>query len=99
MGHGSRAFWLGSLGNVEGKGGNIDLDARLNVDVVEFHDKFLSAAGAFASACHDRGVYMLPSGASGMRAVVHRDVGPAELDEALGVLGEVAGAITRTETA
>lgn len=46
-------------------------------------------AGEFATRCHELGVHMLPGGATGMRAVMHRDVGADELDSALRVIGAV----------
>jgi threonine aldolase len=46
-------------------------------------------AGDFASACHERGVHMLPNGRHGVRAVLHRDVSDTEVDEAVEVMASV----------
>ena len=43
-------------------------------------------AGDFTLACHARGVHMLPSGAHGVRAVLHRDISDAEVTTALEVM-------------
>ena len=69
------------------EGIRVDLD-RVQSNIVRFDLEALPA-GAFASRCHERGVYMLPSGATGARAVVHRDVTPADLDSALEVMADV----------
>jgi len=40
-------------------------------------------AGAFAEACHAAGVHMLPGGARGLRAVLHRDISDEDVTRAL----------------
>ena len=71
-------------------GACVDLE-RVQSNIVRFEVESLTA-GAFATQCHERGVHMLPSGARGVRAVAHRDVGPEELDRALDVIREVLAA-------
>jgi threonine aldolase len=46
-------------------------------------------AGAFATECHARGVYMLPTGGNGMRAVLHRDVDSAGVLRAVEIMASV----------
>lgn len=50
--------------------------------------RFLVAgdAGVVASRCHDNGVYMLPNGRHGMRAVLHRDITDADVEAALEII-------------
>lgn len=43
-------------------------------------------AGALATRLHDLGVHMLPNGAHGMRAVIHRDVSDEDVGRALEIL-------------
>jgi threonine aldolase len=50
-------------------------------------------AGTFATACHERGVHMLPNGTHGVRAVLHRDIADAEVAEALDVMASALGAL------
>jgi threonine aldolase len=65
--------------------------SRVESNIVRFHVSM--DAGDFASACHERGVHMLPNGRHGVRAVLHRDVSDIEVDEAVEVMGSVlAGA-------
>jgi threonine aldolase len=80
----ARAF-AGGLGKLEGV--SVDLE-RVQSNIVRFRVDAL-AAGDFATRCHARGLHMLPNGTSGMRAVVHRDVGPAELGRALEIMEDV----------
>ena len=47
-------------------------------------------AGGFADRCYESGVYMLPNGDHGMRAVLHRDLGDDDVDVAIRVMREVA---------
>jgi threonine aldolase len=71
--------------------------SRVESNIVRFHVSM--DAGDFASACHGRGVHMLPNGRHGVRAVLHRDVSDIEVDEAVGVMGSVlAGAPVRGPT-
>ena len=46
-------------------------------------------AGTFATECHARGVYMLPTGGNGMRAVLHRDVDSAGVLRAVEIMASV----------
>lgn len=80
----ARAF-AEELATIDGL--NVDIDC-VQSNIVRFRVAVLDA-GDFALRCHDRGVHMLPNGTSGMRAVVHRDVGAAELEEALRVMRAV----------
>lgn len=50
-------------------------------------------ASRFATVCHERGVYMLPNGRHGMRAVLHRDIADQDVTVALEIM---AGALTET---
>jgi len=65
-------------------GARIDPE-RVDSNIVRFEVE--ADAGHFATACHGRGVHMLPNGAHGVRAVLHRDVKDEEVDVALGVMG------------
>ena len=65
---------------------SIDVD-RVQSNIVRF--EVAMDAGAFASACHAGGVYMLPNGVHGMRAVFHRDVHANDVSDALSVLDSV----------
>lgn len=60
---------------------------RVQSNIVRFEVEV--DAGELATRCHGRGVHMLPGGAHGMRAVLHRDVSPAEADEALEIVAAV----------
>jgi threonine aldolase len=40
-------------------------------------------AGAFAEECHAQGVHMIPGGARGLRAVLHRDISDEDVGRAL----------------
>jgi threonine aldolase len=61
-------------------GVSLDVE-RVHSNIVRFQvDR---DSGAFASRCHERGVYMLPNGMHGMRAVLHRDVSDGDVLEAL----------------
>jgi threonine aldolase len=62
------------------EGVSVDTD-RVQSNIVRF--EVTSDAGAFAHACHARGLYMLPQGGHGMRAVIHRDVTAADVATAL----------------
>jgi len=44
-------------------------------------------AGAFVTRCHELGVYMLPNGAHGVRAVLHRDISDEDVGSALDMIG------------
>ena len=49
------------------------------------------SAADFAERCHAAGVYMIPGGGSGIRAVVHRDIDDAAIE---GALERIAGVIS-----
>lgn len=84
----ARAFAEG-LSRIDGL--SVELD-RVQSNIVRFEVNAI-AAGDFATRCHACGVHMLPNGASGMRAVVHRDVNAAALTQALEIVrGVVSGA-------
>lgn len=79
---------LGDLADVR-----IDID-RVQSNIVRF--EVAMDAGVFATECHARGVYVLPNGLHGVRAVLHRDVADGDVVTALevmaAVLGEASGA-------
>jgi len=64
----------------------IDLD-RVQSNIVRFEVEM--DAGVFATECHARGVYMLPNGIHGVRAVLHRDISDGEVGSALEVMAAV----------
>jgi threonine aldolase len=67
----------------------IELDPTLvETNIVRFHVSAMEA-GPFVDACHDRGVFMLPGGTHGVRAVTHMDVGRQDIDQALAVVRSV----------
>ena len=69
------------------EGVEVALD-RVETNIVRFDVRAMSA-GAFVDACHARGVFMLPGGHHGVRAVMHLEIGRAEVERALEVIGEV----------
>ena len=80
----ARAFAEG-LAALEG----IDVDpAGVHSNIVRFNVTAGSAAG-FAERCHAAGVHMIPGGHRGVRAVVHRDLGTADIEEALEIIASV----------
>jgi threonine aldolase len=64
----------------------IDL-ARVQSNIVRFEVTPMSS-GDFSTACHARGLYMLPNGAHGLRAVTHRDVSREDVATALTIMAE-----------
>jgi threonine aldolase len=78
---------------------NIAIDvSAVATNIVRFELRRLSAA-AFVDACFSRGVHMLPSGRSGVRAVTHMDLDDAAIDRACVVVEEiVAGGIPAAGT-
>ena len=56
-------------------------------------------SAAFVDALHERGVWMLPSGADGVRAVFYLDLTLQDVDDALDAIREVMDSIDRTTTA
>lgn len=61
--------------------------ARVASNIVRFEVDL--DAGDFATVCHGRGVHMLPNGAHGVRAVLHRDISDADARVALEIVGAV----------
>jgi len=61
--------------------------AGVHSNIVRF--QVATDAGDYATRCHDRGVYMLPNGRHGMRAVMHRDLADEDVEAALAVLAAV----------
>jgi threonine aldolase len=65
-------------------GTSID-QTRVETNIVRF--EVVPDAGAFVTRCHELGVHMLPSGAHGVRAVLHRDVSDDDVGSALEAIG------------
>ena len=65
----------------------VDLE-RVQTNIVRFEVTVMSA-NAFVEACYARGLHMLPGGHHGVRAVMHLDVGPADVDAALAIIAGV----------
>ncbi len=80
-----------ALAEVDGV--RLDVD-RVQSNIVRFEVEV--DAGELATACHARGVHMLPNGAHGMRAVLHRDVSPDEANRALERFSEALGELRST---
>ena len=72
---------------------SVELDPpRVETNIVRFRVTTMTA-GQFVDACYERGVFMLPGGTHGVRAVTHMDVDFADVRRALEVMREVlAGA-------
>jgi len=68
------------------EGVTVDLD-RVQSNIVRF--EVAMDAGAFATASHAQGVYLLPNGTHGMRAVFHRDITVNDVADALHALDTV----------
>ncbi|MCH1570783.1 MAG: beta-eliminating lyase-related protein [Longimicrobiales bacterium] len=68
-------------------GFRVDLDS-VQSNIVRFEVQMDS--GTFATLCHQSGVYMLPNGTHGMRAVLHRDLTDADVDAAIEIMTHVA---------
>jgi threonine aldolase len=62
--------------------------ADVHSNIVRF-DVTVGSAADFAERCHAAGVYMIPGGARGVRAVVHRDVGAADVARAVEIIASV----------
>jgi threonine aldolase len=58
----------------------IDL-ATVQTNIVRFRLK-QETAGIFVNRCYERGLYMLPAGVHGVRAVMHLDVSETDVDRA-----------------
>lgn len=73
------------LASLEG----IDIDpADVHSNIVRFAVT-TGTAGDFAEACHAAGVHMIPGGARGVRAVLHRDISDDDVTQALERIGSV----------
>jgi threonine aldolase len=68
----------------------VDLE-RVQTNIVRYEVTAMSA-NAFVEACYARGLHMLPGGHHGVRAVMHLDVGSADVDAALSIIAEVLAA-------
>lgn len=68
-------------------GVHIETD-RVQSNIVRFSVS-ATTSGEFATSCHAAGVYMLPNGDHGMRAVVHRDISRDDIIGALRVMSAV----------
>ena len=68
-------------------GVTVDLD-KVQTNIVRFEVTAMSAA-AFTESCHARGVFMLPGGHHGVRAVMHLGIEAGDVDRALSVVAEV----------
>ena len=68
-------------------GFRVDLES-VQSNIVRFEVEM--DAGTFATLCHQSGVYMLPNGTHGMRAVLHRDLTDVDVDAAIEIMTHVA---------
>jgi threonine aldolase len=67
----------------------IELDvSTVETNIVRFRVAALPA-GTFAERCHDRGLYVLPSGADGIRAIAYLNVTADEIDAAVRIVAAV----------
>lgn len=66
------------------EGISVDL-ATVQTNIVRF-DVTTMPAGAFSEACHAKGVFMLPGGHHGVRAVMHLGIGDDDVNTALAVI-------------
>jgi threonine aldolase len=62
--------------------------ATVATNIVRFRLERLSSAD-FVQQCFAAGVYLLPSGGDGVRAVLHRDISAADVDVALSRIASV----------
>lgn len=66
----------------------VDIDpAQVQSNIVRF--QVSADAGAFALLCHKKGLHMLPNGAHGVRAILHRDIGDEDVTDALEIMRSV----------
>ncbi|HKJ02456.1 MAG TPA: GntG family PLP-dependent aldolase [Longimicrobiales bacterium] len=86
LGEDARHARLFAEGLAAQEGISVDL-ATVQTNIVRF-DVTAMEAGAFSEACHAHGVFMLPGGLHGMRAVMHLGIGDEDVDTALAVIGE-----------
>ena len=64
----------------------IELDpTSVETNIVRFKVSSMTG-GAFVDGCYARGVFMLPGGTHGVRAVTHMDVDRPQIDQALDVI-------------
>ncbi|MDE3004084.1 MAG: beta-eliminating lyase-related protein [Gemmatimonadota bacterium] len=75
-------------------GFRVDL-ASVQSNIVRFEVEM--DAGSFADECYERGVYMLPNGTHGMRAVLHRDLSDGDVDAAIRIMREVVAGLESPE--
>jgi threonine aldolase len=71
--------------------------ALVQTNIVRFRLKTLSAF-EFVERCHASGVHMLASGPDRVRAVLHRDVSPSDLVEAIAAIQRVTTPATAVRT-
>jgi len=64
---------------------------EVDSNIVRF-EVLRGSAATFADRCFESGVHVIPFGAGGVRAVVHRDVGEADVGRALDVIAEALAA-------
>jgi threonine aldolase len=76
-------------GLAEMDGAEVTLD-QIQTNIVRFRVTAMEAA-PFVEACHALGVFMLPGGTNGVRAVTHMDVSGDDIQKALGVIRTVLG--------
>jgi threonine aldolase len=69
---------------------SVDMEG-IESNIVRFEIQ-AGGAGAFAIACHEGGLHMLPNGDHGMRAIAHRDVGREDIVGALDIMASVLAA-------
>jgi threonine aldolase len=74
-----------AVAELEGISVALDL---VQTNIVRFEVTSMTA-GSFVDACHARGVHMLPGGHHGVRAVMHLEVGRADVDTAVSVIRDV----------
>jgi threonine aldolase len=79
------ATGLSSLAGVR-----IELDG-VQSNIVRF--EVVCDSGDFADSCLERGVYMLPNGKHGVRAVLHRDIADEDVDAALEIMAAALGEV------
>ncbi|HSG07904.1 MAG TPA: GntG family PLP-dependent aldolase, partial [Longimicrobiales bacterium] len=78
-------FFAERLAGMDGV--SVDL-ATVQTNIVRF-DVVAMGAGLFTEACHARGVFMLPGGHHGVRAVMHLGIERGDVETALGVIEDV----------
>ncbi|MDX1646007.1 MAG: threonine aldolase family protein [Longimicrobiales bacterium] len=79
----ARAF-AADLAAIDG----VELDVRrVQSNIVRF--RVAADAGDVALRCHEEGVHMLPGGAHGLRAVLHREISESEARSAVEVIARV----------